>query len=203
MIKVPATLEGLPVIEQLISEGINVNVTLLFGIPRYQQVVKAYLAGLEGPSQGQSINATASVASFFISRIDALVDPMLEKIIKKGGKEAELAKTLHGQVAIASAKAAYQIYKENFGSNRFKKLQNKGARTQRLLWASTSTKNPEYRDVKYIESLIGLDTVNTIPVETMDAYRDHGKPEARIEREAANSRRMLNNYRNWVSTSMK
>jgi transaldolase len=193
MIKVPATLEGLPVVEQLISEGINVNVTLLFGIPRYLQVVQAYLAGLEKrTSQGLSINGTASVASFFISRIDTQVDPILEKIVKKGGKEAELAKTLYGQVAIASAKVAYQIYKENFVGSRFKNLQNNGAHTQRLLWASTSTKNPEYSDVKYIESLIGLDTINTIPVETMDAYRDHGKPEARIEREAENSRRLLN-----------
>ena len=192
LIKIPATLEGLPVIEQLISEGINVNVTLLFGIPRYQQVVKAYLAGLEGQSNhGQSIKTTASVASFFISRIDTMVDPMLEKIMTKGGKEAELAKTLHGQIAIASAKKAYQIYKENFGSERFKKLQNKGARTQRLLWASTSTKNLEYSDVKYVESLIGADTINTLPVETMDAYRNHGEPAARIEQEIGDACRML------------
>ena len=204
LIKIPATLEGLPVIEQLILEGINVNVTLLFGVPRYQQVVQAYLSALEKRSnQGQSMKNIVSVASFFISRIDALVDPMLEKIITKGGHEAELAETLHGQIAVASAKVAYQTYKENFGSERFKKLQNLGARTQRLLWASTGTKNPHYSDVKYIESLIGPDTVNTFPVETLDAYRNHGKPETRIEQKPETRAECWTIYPNWVSTSIK
>jgi transaldolase len=191
-IKVPATPEGLPVIRQLISEGINVNVTLLFGIPRYRQVVEAYFAGIEArAAQAKPVKTVASVASFFVSRIDALVDPLLEKLIAQGGEDADSARTLHGQVAIASAKVAYQIYKEIFGSDRFRKLADQGARTQRLLWASTSTKNPEYSDVKYVESLIGRDTVDTAPVETLDDYRDHGEPKDRIEQEIVKARWML------------
>jgi transaldolase len=158
---VPGTAEGLPAIQQLISEGINVNVTLLFGIPRYRQVVEAYLAGVEArAAEAKPVETVASVASFFVSRIDALVDPLLDKFIAHGGKDADLARMLHGQVAIASAKAAYQIYKEAYGSDRFRALASKGARTQRLLWASTGTKNPEYSDVKYVEALIGRDTVD-------------------------------------------
>jgi transaldolase len=137
------------------------------------------------------VKAVASVASFFVSRIDALADPLLEKLMAKGGKDANLARTLHGQVAIASAKAAYQVYKGIFDSARFGKLVEKGVRTQRLLWASTSTKNPEYSDVKYVESLIGRDTVDTAPVETLDDYRDHGEPKDRIEQDVAEARRML------------
>jgi transaldolase len=183
-IKVPATSEGLPAIQQLISEGINVNVTLLFGLPRYRQVAEAYIAGLEAcATQGKPVKHIASVASFFVSRIDALVDSLLEKLIAQGGKKTDLAKKVHGQIAIASAKAAYQIYKEIFGSNRFKKLADKDARVQRLLWASTSTKNPNYSDVKYIESLIGTDTINTVPPETIDAYRDHGDPKLCLEQD--------------------
>ena len=155
-IKVPATAEGLPAIRQLISEGINVNVTLLFGLPRYRQVAEAYIAGIEArAAQGKPVKHVASVASFFVSRIDALVDPLLEPIIAQGGKKADLAKKVRGQVAIASAKLAYQIYKEIFGSERFQKLAEQGARVQRLLWASTGTKNPDYSDVKYVETLIG------------------------------------------------
>jgi transaldolase len=131
------------------------------------------------------------VASFFVSRIDALVDPLLEKIIAQGGEGADLARMLHGQVAIASAKVAYQIYKEIFGGDRFRKLAEKGARTQRLLWASTSTKNPAYSDVKYVEALIGLDTVDTATIQTLDDYLDHGQPKDRIEKEVTNARWML------------
>jgi len=183
-IKVPATSDGLPAIQQLTSEGINVNVTLLFGLPRYRQVAEAYIAGLEAHSaQGKPLKNIASVASFFLSRIDTLVDPLVEKILESGGKKTEIAKKVRGQVAISSAKVAYQIYKELFGSNRFKKLADKGARVQRLLWASTSTKNPDYSDVKYIEPLIGPDTVNTVPPETIDAYRDHGDPKSSLEQD--------------------
>jgi transaldolase len=191
-IKVPATAEGLPVITQLIREGINVNVTLLFGIPRYRQVVEAYLAGVEArAAQAKPVRNVASVASFFVSRIDTLADPMLEKLFARGGQEADLARELHGQIAIASAKVAYQVYKQSFGHDLFGKLAEQGARTQRLLWASTSTKNPEYSDVKYVEALIGRDTVDTAPLETLDDYRDHGDPKDRIEQEIAKARGML------------
>jgi transaldolase len=183
-IKVPATTDGLPAIEQLISEGISVNVTLLFGLPRYRQVADAYIAGIEArAAQGKPLKHVASVASFFVSRIDALVDPLMDQRIARGGPEADVARQVRGQVAVASAKMAYQIYKDIFGGARFKELAGKGARVQRLLWASTGTKNPDYSDVKYIESLIGLDTVNTVPVETLDAYRHHGDPKARLEQD--------------------
>ncbi len=184
LIKVPATTDGLPAIQQLISEGISVNVTLLFGLPRYREVADAYLAGIEARSaQGKPVQHVASVASFFVSRIDSLVDLLLEKRIAPGGREADVARQVHGQVAVASAKMAYQIYKDIFGGDRFKTLAGKGARAQRLLWASTGTKNPDYSDVKYVESLIGLETVNTVPVETLDAYRDHGDPKPRLEQD--------------------
>jgi transaldolase len=165
-------------------QGINVNVTLPFGLPRYRQVAEAYNAGIESrAARGKPVKHVASVASFFLSRIDALVDSMLEKLIKQGGQKVDLAKKVHGQIAIASAKMAYQIYKKIFGSNSFKKLADKDARVQRLLWASTSIKNPEYSDVKYIELLIGPDTINTVPPETIDAYRDHGDPKSRLEQD--------------------
>ena len=150
----------------------------------YRQVTDAYLAGIEARvAQGKPVKHVASVASFFVSRIDAMVDPLLEKRIAQGGPEADVAKQAHGRVAVASAKMAYQMYKEIFGSSRFKKLADKGARAQRLLWASTGTKNPDYSDVKYVESLIGPDTVNTVPVDTLDAYRDHGDSKARLEQD--------------------
>jgi transaldolase len=191
-IKVPATANGLPAIQQLISEGTNVNVTLFFGLSRYRQVAEAYIAGIETcAAEGEPVKQVASVASFFVSRIDALVDPLLEKLIAQGGKEAELAKKVRGQVAIASAKMAYQIHKKIFGSDRFRKLAAKGARVQRLLWASTGTKNPGYSDVKYIEALIGSDTVNTAPMETLDAYRDHGEPKLRLEKDVKEARWVL------------
>ena len=192
LIKVPATANGLPAIQQLISEGISVNVTLLFGLPRYAQVAEAYIAGLEArAAQGQPLKHLASVASFFVSRIDALVDPPLEKLIAQGCKESDLARKAHGQISVASAKMAYQHYKEIFACDRFRKLAAKGARVQRLLWASTGTKNPNYSDVKYIEALIGPDTVNTVPLETMDAYRDHGEPKARLEHDVKEAQWLL------------
>lgn len=182
MIKVPGTRKALPAIRQLIREGINVNVTLLFGLPRYRQVVDAYLDGLQDRlAHGESLKNVASVASFFLSRIDVLVDPILEKHFETNREEGQLARSFYGQVAIASAKSAYQNYKHLFGSDRFRKLAEHGARPQRLLWASTSTKNPHFGDVKYVEALIGPETINTLPTDTLDAYRDHGQPEARIE----------------------
>ncbi|MBD0259678.1 MAG: transaldolase, partial [Cytophagales bacterium] len=196
MIKVPGTVEGLPAIEGLISDGINVNVTLLFGLERYRQVALAYIAGLEKRAgRGEPLDKVASVASFFLSRIDSLVDPMLEKVIAAGGPKADLAKSLLGQVAIDSAKKSYQIYQEVFGSERFKALAAKGAKPQRLLWASTSTKNKAYSDVKYVEALIGPDTVNTVPMETLDAYRDHGNPANRLQDDMAGAVQRLGQLR--------
>jgi transaldolase len=177
MIKVPATEQGFPAIRELVGEGINVNITLLFGLPEYRQVVEAYLSGLESRiTHGKPVDRQASVASFFLSRIDVLIDPQLEKWIQEDGLEAPTAQKLHGQVSIASAKAAYAIYTDIFNSPRFRRLAEKGAHPQRLLWASTSTKNPAYSDVKYVEALIGPHTINTVPLETLDAYRDHGHP---------------------------
>ena len=194
LIKVPATTHGLHAIRQLITDGINVNVTLLFGLPRYREVAEAFIEGLEDRlKQGKPIDNIASVASFFLSRIDTLVDPKLEKIIASDSKKKEIAKEALGEVAISSAKAAYQIYKEVFGSTRFKKLEEKGARAQRLLWASTSNKNSKYSDVKYIEALIGANTVNTVPPQTIDAYRDHGNPKLRIETHMKKAKRVLIN----------
>lgn len=181
MIKVPGTEAGLPAIQQLIQDGININITLLFGLPRYRKVIEAYIAGLESRAgKGQHVGRVASVASFFLSRIDVLVDPVLEKNAQSGSKDSGVAKALVGSAAIASAKIAYNIYEEAFAAGRFQKLSALGARTQRLLWASTSTKNPKYSDVKYVEALIGKDTINTLPVETIDAYRDHGKPQSTL-----------------------
>ncbi len=191
-IKVPATKEGLPAIQQLISEGINVNVTLLFGLERYREVTDAYITGLEQrAAAGMPVNRISSVASFFLSRIDLLVDPDLEKTMKQGGEKAEIADSLRGEVAIASAKIAYQIYDEVFSGERFQKLAAKGARAQPVLWASTSTKNPSYSDVKYVEALIGPDTINTLPIETLNAYRDHGGPAARLEQDVDKARKVL------------
>lgn len=192
MIKVPATPEGLPAIQQLTGEGMNVNITLLFGLPRYREVVEAYLAGLKIlAAKGKPLNQVASVASFFLSRIDVLIDPMLEKKMTTDGSQADIAARLRGQIAIASAKAAYEIYKEIFGSDRFQKLANAGAQPQRLLWASTSTKNPDYSDIKYVEVLIGPNTINTLPIETLTAYRDHGHPKQSLDQDVPDAHQAL------------
>lgn len=192
MIKVPATRQGLTCIEQLTADGINVNVTLLFGLPRYREVAQAFIAGLKARAQQNApLERVASVASFFLSRIDVLVDPMLAERMQSGGPAAQMAAKLRGQVAIASAKQAYQIYKEILLGEDFRGLADRGARTQRVLWASTSTKNPEYSDVKYVEALIGPDTVNTMPQETLDAYRDHGRPAPRLEEDLSEARGVL------------
>jgi transaldolase len=193
MIKVPATREGIPAIKQLTGEGVNINITLLFGLPRYQEVVNAYVDGLEIlGNNGGNLKNVASVASFFLSRIDVLLDPVLEEKQLAHGAEADIASLLHGQVAIASARVAYQLYNEVFSSDRFEKLAAKGARQQRLLWASTSTKNPMYSDTKYIEPLIGPETINTVPVETLNAYRDHGQPQLSLEKNISPAHHVLN-----------
>jgi transaldolase/glucose-6-phosphate isomerase len=184
MIKVPATAEGIPAIEQLISEGININVTLLFARGMYEQVADAYLTGLERFVQsGGDPAGVASVASFFISRIDSAIDSIIADQVE-GTTDAERKARLQavsGKVAIANARLTYQRYKEFFAGPRWEKLAGAGAQTQRLLWASTSTKNPEYRDVTYVEELIGPDTVNTIPPATYDAFREHGRPRDSLE----------------------
>jgi transaldolase len=191
-IKVPGTREGLPAIRQLISEGINVNVTLLFGLPRYREVTGAYIGGLKDRAAGgKEIRSVASVASFFLSRIDVLVDPLLERRMKEGSGQAAEAKNLRGKMAVASAKIAYQMYREIFKDGAFRDLASRGAQPQRVLWASTSTKNPEYSDVKYVEPLIGPETVNTLPLKTIDAYRDHGNPAPRLEEDVEESRKDL------------
>jgi len=166
MIKIPGTQPGLAAIRQSIAKGININVTLLFGLQRYREVTEAYISGLEDHlAAGHKIGHISSVASFFLSRIDVLVDPMLDE---KGLGD------LKGEVAIASAKKAYEIYKEVFNTERWKKLEAEGAKPQRLLWASTSSKNPAFSDTKYVEALIGKDTVDTVPLETIEAFADHG-----------------------------
>jgi transaldolase len=178
MIKVPGTKEGLPAIRQLLEEGININITLLFAQSVYEEVAEAFLAALEARAKkGQDISQIASVASFFVSRIDTLVDSQIEGKLKSeadAGKRALLS-GLEGKVAIANAKLTYRKYEEIYSTPRWKALAAKGAQTQRLLWASTSTKNAKYRDVLYVEELIGRDTVDTIPPATFDAFRDHGR----------------------------
>ncbi len=184
MIKVPATPEGLPAIEQLIGEGINVNVTLLFSQATYERVAEAYIAGVERlAARGGELNRIASVASFFVSRIDTAVDAIATARLKtaSSGRERALLRSIVGKVAIANAKQAYQRYKRIFRSPRWEALASRGARPQRLLWASTSTKNPNYRDVLYVEELIGADTVNTMPPATLEAFRDHGRLRPSLE----------------------
>ncbi|MGV7229542.1 MAG: transaldolase [Nitrospirales bacterium] len=177
MIKVPGTLEGLPAIEELLSRGININVTLLFSMAMYEQVAWRYIRGLERLAvNGGDVGQVASVASFFVSRIDSLIDKQLEAKIQKesNAKQREIMEGLLGKVAIANAKLAYQKFQEIFDSQDFQALKAKGARAQRVLWASTGTKNPNYPDTLYVDHLIGPDTVNTMPEATFAAFREHG-----------------------------
>lgn len=177
MVKIPATVEGLPAIVRAIKEGININVTLIFSIDRYEEVMNAYLVGLEERLEsGNSIEQVASVASFFVSRIDSLADKRLEIIAQNGGEYSNRAKELQGKIAVANAKLAFAAHKEKFISERWQKLAARGGRIQRPLWASTSTKNPAYPDTKYVDELIGPNTVNTIPPKTLEAFEDHGNP---------------------------
>lgn len=173
-IKIPATAAGLPAIRQLLTEGINVNVTLLFSLPRYREVIAAWQAGVAAGRRNGAANLS-SVASFFLSRIDTKVDQRLDTLIAHGGSSAALARELRGRAAVAQAQLAYQIQQETFGADRPGR-----SPMQRLLWASTSTKDPAYMDVKYVEALIGPDTITTLPLATLEAYRDHGDPQVRL-----------------------
>jgi len=194
MIKIPGTREGLPAIEQALSEGININITLLFEIERYAEVAKIYLKALEKRvAEGKPVDRVASVASVFVSRIDSLLDPQLEAKLQNAKTSGERKKieSLIGKVAVANTKMIYRKFKEIFTPARFEALAKKGARVQRPLWGSTSTKNPKYNDVLYVEDLIGPDTVNTMPTNTMDAFRDHGKARATIEEGLDEARRVV------------
>jgi transaldolase/glucose-6-phosphate isomerase len=196
MIKVPATPEGIPAIRQLLEDGLNINITLLFAQSAYELVAEAYLAALEArAAKGQDISHIASVASFFVSRIDSLIDGRIDeklKTVSDPGQKA-LLEGVHGKIAIANAKLTYKKYQELFAGSRWNALAAKGAQTQRLLWASTSTKNPKYRDVIYVEELIGADTVDTIPPATFDAFRDHGKLRNSLTEDLAAARTTMDN----------
>jgi transaldolase/glucose-6-phosphate isomerase len=193
MIKVPGTPAGVPAFEQLISEGLNINVTLLFAREVYEQVAEAYIAGLEKrAAAGKDVSHVASVASFFISRIDSLVDTQVSARLKNAnGAERDRLQGLLGKVAIANGKLTYERYGKIFSGPRWEKLQRQGAQTQRVLWASTSTKNADYRDVLYVEELIGADTVNTIPPATFDAFRDHGRLRQSLTENVASARETM------------
>jgi len=194
LVKVPGTVEGLPAVQRLLGEGININITLLFAIERYEAVAEAYIAALEKlAAEGKELKRVASVASFFVSRIDTLADQQLEARLGEAKTDAERERisALFGKAAIANAKLAYQRFKEIFAGPRFQRLAQKGARVQRMLWASTSAKNPKYRDVLYAEELIGRDTIDTMPASTLDAFRDHGNVRATIEEGLAGSRQVM------------
>ncbi|MGA2375114.1 MAG: transaldolase [Candidatus Sulfotelmatobacter sp.] len=196
MIKIPGTAEGLPAIRQAISEGINVNVTLLFAQEVYEQVAEAHIAGLEDlAKRGGKLNKIGGVASFFISRIDTLVDSIITDKLKTtaDAQQQALLKSLLGKVAIANGKLTYQRYQRIFSGPRWQALAAQGAQTQRVLWASTSTKNPAYRDVMYVEELIGPDTVNTMPPATIDAFRDHGKLRNSLTEDVAGAQTVMDN----------
>ena len=192
MIKVPGTAAGLTALARLTARGINVNITLLFSLERYREVIDAYLSGLEQAAEaGVRLDGIASVASFFLSRIDSMVDPRIERIVARGDPEAAVAQPLRGEVAVACARRAYAIFTEVFHSERYEILARQGARKQRLLWASTGTKNPRYSDLKYVEPLIGPDTISTMPLETLKAYDDHGQPASRLDGSEAAAARVL------------
>jgi transaldolase len=194
MIKIPGTPEGLPAIEQAISEGMSINVTLLFSVQSYIDTAWAYIRGLEKRAEsGADISQVASVASFFLSRIDVMIDEQLDSKLKSAEGDAKTKlEAIKGKVAIANAKIAYQKYKEIFSSDRWKALAAKGAKVQRLLWASTGTKNPDYSDVMYVDELVGQDTVNTLPPDTIDACVDHCDPANRIESDLDAAHQVIN-----------
>ncbi|MGE5124510.1 MAG: bifunctional transaldolase/phosoglucose isomerase, partial [Acidobacteriaceae bacterium] len=194
MIKIPATQPGLLAIRRSTAAGINVNITLIFSIERYKEVMEAYLSGLEDRIKaGKPVDHIHSVASFFVSRIDTKVDKYLEPVIKKSGRKAQIARSLLGKIAIANARLAYQEFRRVFESERFTALQTKGANVQRALWASTSTKNPAYPDTMYVDELIGQHTVNTVPPQTLEAFRDHGKVKPAIEKDLQGAHKDFDN----------
>jgi transaldolase len=197
LVKVPGTKQGLPAIEHLTAEGININVTLLFSVKRYEEVIEAYIKGLEKRvNLGKPVHEIASVASFFVSRVDSLTDKLLQEHLSTASSKAEgdRIKSLFGRAAVANAKMAYKSYVEIFASQRVLALKKEGARIQRILWGSTGTKNPAYSDIKYVEELIAPDSINTMPEATLMAFKDHGRPKITIEdrlEEAAGSLREL------------
>jgi transaldolase len=194
MVKIPGTREGIPAIRQCLAEGMNINITLLFSVRRYLEIVDAWFAAFEERlERGDPVHGLASVASFFVSRVDAKVDGRLEKRLAeaKHGPERERIRGLLGQIGIANAKLAFERFEERFRSPRFAVLEEAGARCQRPLWASTSTKNPKYPDVYYVHHLIAPDSVNTIPPDTLDAFRDHGDPKVRIHDGLDDAHRVL------------
>jgi len=193
MVKVPGTPEGAIAVRRLISEGINVNITLLFAIEAHERVIEAYMAGLEDRVKaGKPIDGLASVASFFVSRVDTEIDKRLDALIAKAdAAEKERLKLLKGRAAIANAKLAYRLFRQKFSGPRWEALARQGARLQRPLWASTSTKNPEYRDVMYVEELIGPDTVDTMPPATIDAFSDHGVVDKTVDKKVAAAEGLL------------
>jgi transaldolase len=193
MVKVPGTVEGAEAVRRLIAAGINVNITLLFSLEAYRRVVEAYKAGLEDRvAAGKEIGGLASVASFFVSRVDSEVDKRLDALLPSATPAVRSRiDGLRGKAAIANAKLAYQILLESLQSARWKALEAKGATRQRVLWASTSTKNPAYRDVMYVEELIGPDIVNTMPPATIEAFRDHGKVERTVDKDIAGAKRVI------------
>lgn len=193
MVKIPATIEGLPAIRSSIAKGLNINVTLIFSNERYADVIEAYIGGLEDRlAQGLPLAGVASVASFFVSRVDTKVDSMLSQLVKDGKITEAVASGLSGKAAIANSRLAYQLYKDVFGSMRFARLKAAGAQVQRPLWASTSTKNPAYNDVMYVDELIAPDTVNTVPPQTLIAFQDHGSMQIGIPSDPAGSHQILN-----------
>jgi len=193
MIKIPGTPAGVPAIETVLREGVNVNVTLLFAQEMYEEVAWAYVRALEQrAAAGQDLAGMAGVASFFVSRIDSTVDALIDaRLPQANDTQKKLLESVRSKVAIANAKLAYERYQRIFSGPRWDALAAKGAQTQRVLWASTSTKNPKLRDVLYIEELIGKDTVNTIPPATYDAFKDHGRPRASLTEDVEGARRVM------------
>jgi len=192
MVKIPATPEGIPAIRQAIDAGINVNITLIFSLARYSQVIEAYLCGLEDRlAAALPVDSLSSVASFFVSRVDTKIDPQLDAIMQQGAPGSERAKNLLGKAAIANTRLAYAFFKQTFDTPRFKKMAGLGARLQRPLWASTSTKNPAYPDLLYVENLIAPHTVNTVPPQTLAGFLDHGKAALTLEGHEEDARQVI------------